>query len=241
MKMWKKLMVFAVSILLISAILAAQYVSVQVDSIVIDIDTQFAGLQIGAGDSSISSSGLGDLDHDYTLEYVEGTGFQLNFGIWGEHNAFTSTAAFFIANAVPEDVYITGFEAFNSTGDPVSLITYGITMYLHNDEHAAELGSDYINVNDMSTVNYVHLVGVTDAYGDAGNLTITGAVTNATWQESSAGGDSLWWLDSAEELAAGLGEAGTGSAVWVRISISPATPMTDFGELVIRFNTQSEI
>jgi len=253
MKLWKNLMVVAVALLLVSAILAAQYVSVQVDSTVVGIDTHEAGLQIGASDPSVNSTGLGDEDHNYILEYhsdVEGSEmFQINLGTWGAQNEFTTTAAFFIANANPEDVYITGatIEGAEDLGD------YGLSMYLHNNSHEQDLTGEYVDITELATDNYVHLVGVEDAYTDAdtvgsGELQIQidddeGPVTtNADLVESyDDDTDGIWHLDETTDID-GFVVDGTSdaSACWVRVEVSPETGLEQ-GDLTITFQTQSSI
>ena len=235
MKMWKKLMVFAVSILLISAILAAQYVSVQTGA-VLSINTQHADLQLFAGDPSVAGESLGGLNHNYTLEYVAGDGFRLNLGTWGEQNEFISTAAFGVANAGGANIRIVGVRI---EGDHAGALADSISMYAHGNEHGVELAGTHVDLLDGAW-GYIQLNATAPggAY-DGGNLLIDGAA-NAEWVTSDEDGDhSLWYLDPAETLTfVGADEdEECGNAFWVRIEVDPSTA-ADIEDATIYFDVE---
>ena len=236
MKMWKKLMVFAVSILLISAILAAQYVSVTT-SVILSVDTQEAGLQIGAGDPSVDGSN----EQQYLLEY-DGTDFTVNLGTWGQQNEFTSTAAFFIANAMPGAIRIVGVEV---SGGQSAQVPGNVNITLHGSEHGATLdpadnGTTWIAAEFVSTTEFIELIGEEDAYEDEDQMKVTGAdPAYATLVEYETGNAATahWVLPPGETFTFEPGAAGTNSAVWVRISVEPNADI-EADDLVLRFLTE---
>ncbi len=230
MKIWKKLMVFATALLLISAILAAQFVSVQTSG-TLGIDIQYAGLQIAASDPAIA----GNSTHNYTLER-DGSAFTLNLGTWGSQNTFRSSHAFLIVNAGASTIKITNCTV---TGD----IAQDIRVYLHdgyqgmtpsaNETSVLYWDRDYVNVGSGDVV---YLISVATPYPtDYLNVTEdTGRAGSAEWKTSTTGGDSLWVYNSTTWGNAALegtptgnldgfskGSAGTTNAVWVYIEVDP--------------------
>ena len=226
MKMWKKLMVFAVSILLISAILAAQYVSVSTNAY-LQIDTQHAELQLFAGDPSIAGTSIGGINHDYLLEYDGTAGFMVNLGTWGAQNQFISTAAFGVANAGGATIRITNIRIVDADGDNHTEFLAATTIIIHGDYHALEdNGETFVDVSAWEGGDYIELLANDTAgayYDSVLNITNEEDDITASWVESGSDGDDLWYLDPEADIPfPGKNEPGTSNAFWVRIEVDPS-------------------
>jgi len=249
MKLWKNLMVVAVALLLISAIMAAQYIAVETDA-VLSVDTQHAGLQIAASDPSLSAE-----DHQWLLEYSEENSFQLDLGTWGEQNKFVSSQAFLIANAGEAPFKISGVTVTTTDSPDTQLLGNNINIWLLYEETGdpatdgtgvqvwdAETHTDgTANTGDLYFLNDVVTgdSGIAEPY-DGGNLQIwhTGTETGedvesgaAAWLDSGTG-DELWVYseDDATTWNAALFDDGTistpnSNAVWVYIEVVPTEEM----------------
>ncbi|MFO8109539.1 MAG: hypothetical protein R6U17_03315 [Thermoplasmata archaeon] len=229
MKMWKKLMAFATALLLISAIMAAQYVSVSTDA-TLSVDTQYAGLQIAAHDPATAPGTA----HNYTLERTA-SGFQVNLGTWGEQNTFISTRAFMIVNAGANNIQIVNVSV-SSTGDDIGPY---LNIYLvDGDQNTSSDGGDRLSVWNGADVDFsgspYYLGYVADPYqGEYLNITLdTDEYGNATWEESSDGGERLWYTNPGNDgiVAWGGADVPNSNAVWVYIEVdlSGATDGTTY-------------
>ena len=221
MKMWKKLMVPVLVIVLTSALMGAQYVSVQTDATV-SVETDFAAAQIMGADGAVD----GDSDFDTMLERDE-DGFQVNFGTWGEQNTFESTATFGIVNAGGDAIRITGA---NVDGDGNGDISDHITIWLHGAEHERDLTED--NAEEYwpeSPEEDVVLTSIEDPY-NANEMTIQYDVDGDTPQTETAtleGYDinddtyNVWEYDTDQTMDFDFSTEteGNANAVWVRVEV----------------------
>jgi len=224
MKMWKKLMVFAVALLLISAIMAAQFVSVSVDEVRLDVDTQHADLQLIAGDECVVEDG------ENMLKYVEEEGFQLELGTWGEQNEFMASAAFGIVNA--------GAVAYEITNVYVEDEHEGgfddaVDMYFHWDTHERLDGQELDEISLTHGDNGVDpavTLGAGEGYDGDTSLNITGDNQDpATWDAE----ENVWVADSGQEFDEGE------NAVWIYVHVDPDVEETwDDGDLSLRFDVE---
>ncbi|GEM_PF-2734198 len=236
MKVWKKILVCAVAIMMITVIQTSIYVSVSTNAIV-SIDTQHSYLQLFAGDVSVSGESIGGHDHEYLLEYTMEDGFRLNLGTWGGHNEFVSSAAFGVANAGGSDLLINGVRV---EGDHADEFIDSVKVWFHGAEHDSVLNTENsIPVIDSSIVysDHLRLTSVDQGAYQDGFLLIDGAESNANWMPSYEGGDDyLWHLPNDEEISFDRSNAGVNndaSAVWLRFETDPTavpdgTEITDF-------------
>jgi len=220
-------MVFGVALLLISAIMAAQYISVTTDA-TLTVETQDAAAQIAAHDPSVD----GNSAHNYLLEY-DGTGFTVNLGTWGEQNTFKSSMAFLLVNAGDSDVQVTGAQ--------VTGLNQEINVWLQDGQMTrdnttgtsqqiwAKSNADTAQILDPE--NEVLLVS-TDTPYTGGYLRIqedTNVIGTANWTDSGDG-NNLWryteidWTHEPHDgnpdgILNGFGT--TSNAAWVYIEVDP--------------------
>ncbi len=245
MKLWKKLMVFGVALLLISAIMAAQYISVSTDA-TLTVDTQTADLQIAASDPSLSEEG-----QQYLLEY-DGTGFELDLGTWGEQNQFTSSQAFLLVNAGESEIEFTGVE-IGGARDASTDIGGSIDIYLSwEEDRDGTTNSVHIwdsDSGETETAYYLNYIegGIYDT--GEGEMTIwhTGDASEAgnlgTAEYLDYGDGSDHWVYDDTTTTGEMGEsdpfdagdtAGPNTnAVWVHIDVNPDAEFTDVTETIV--------
>jgi len=210
MKMWKKLMVPVLVIVLTSALMGAQYMSIETEA-TLEIDTEEAALQIAAGDSAVDP----DSESDYLLEYEDG--FNVNLGTWGEQNEFKSTAAFMLVNAGGSDIAITGLEIEENIGNHID-------MWFHGSEHTRDTPDEdyraWNSNNDGWESEDVELSAIDEPYGgDDDALQVQTA--EDTYEEASSeslGDEDHWVFDNDLEIE--TFDASSNGA-WVYIEVDP--------------------
>lgn len=241
MKKWKWLMVTGVAVILVSGMLAAQFVNVTVDETHLEVDTQEAGLQIGASDGAVADEAEimeEDVIPNYLLEYEEGEngdeGFAVNLGTWGAQNEFISTAAFFVANTNPEDTYISNVELDGA----IEGKDY-IDIYLHGDQHGRDLDGDYsIHAEEVDDDNYVHLAAG-EGYDDTTLPFTDGSEATLEYYgegEYTGEGYNKHWHVEQKDWDVGIGDTGDSNAVWVRIEVD--APSEEISDSAIVFETE---
>ncbi len=251
MKIWKKLMVVGVAVVLVSTAVATQYINVNSDA-TLEVETKTSNLQLCAHDPSVTGT------HNYTLANTSSNGYSIDLGTWGEHNEFTSTGAFLIVNAGSQPLNITDVRI---TGDTSSFFT-AANVYLHGGEHARALsdggdgsndGVEYVQVSEGTDETDIYLEDYGgDAYssGSVDQLSIkneTGTPTDfdASWEKSDPSTSRyIWYLSENPNLGFAAGDTsfdgGAGNptnAVWVRIDVDPsAVPTTNPPSVTMSFD-----
>ena len=248
MKMWKKLMVPVLVIVLTSALMGAQYIAVETDA-TLTVDTETADLQIAASDPSLSEDG-----QQYLLEY-DGEGFELDLGTWGEQNAFISSQAFLLVNAGESEIEITGVEIGGTTDVESGSVGANVDIYLSwQEDQDSETGAVQVWDNEGGDQESSYHLNYypEDIYGE-GEMTIwhsgdhdNEADTGTAEYLSYDDGENIeHWVyndDDAtdyfgDDFADGSGETPNANAVWVHIEVVPDEDIEDVQE-TIRFNVE---
>jgi len=246
MKMWKKLMVPVLVIVLTSALMGAQYIAVETDA-TLQIDTEEADLQIVASDPSLSDDG-----QEYLLEY-DGEGFELDLGTWGEQNTFTSSQAFLLVNAGNAEIQITDLEIDDTD------VGNNVDIYLswEEDEDGSTNGQiawENTAGDQLGDTSGYHLNYLDDTYLGDGDMEIwhtdedsesTGIAELKDYEVNGDGTHEHWVYDDTtiegdlghmDAFDSGFEETPNANAVWVHIEVVTETDLDDPATGTLTFN-----
>lgn len=250
MKIWKKLMVIGVAIVLVSAIFATQYMSIQSNA-TLTIDTQSADLQIAAKDPAIGNQSA------HALLTDTGSGYEMDLGTWGTQNNITSTEAMLLVNAGASEIKITGCTLDSDIADDINVYLHDGAMTPDTFESGTykKAWSAASQSSTLTSDNAVHLAANdTEAYDGNGNLTIMedkgNSYGNAEWGSSGSQGGQQWYYNYTDPqggtsingdfvwASTDMADPST-NAVWVYICLNGATLDETAGTGTLSFDVES--